>query len=93
MLSCYRVIGKGQSNAVSRGRQHLSDVAPCSSIYQAHNPLIALLALGHFQDLLHLAVHAALHLPAGQDVACDLLLLYMQDPCQVLQTITKRSTG
>lgn len=54
----------------------LSNVACGSSIHQAYHSFVALLALGHLQHLLHLAVHAALHLPAGQDVACYLLLLY-----------------
>ena len=55
---------------------HRSTVSTSVSTHPAHHPLIALLALGHLQHLLHLTVHAALHLPAGQDVARDLLLLY-----------------
>lgn len=57
--------------------QDLCDVSSCSSIHKAHNPLVALLALGHFQHLLHLAVHAVLHLPAGKYITSDLLLLHM----------------
>ncbi len=55
----------------------LSNVSSGSSIDKAHHSLIALLALGHLQHLLHLTVHAALHLPACQYVACYLLLLHI----------------